>query len=250
MERFSQDGVEWLQFDLLSDIPRLRHAVFLRHGGHSKGPYHSLNMSYHVHDEKEDVKENVEKIKEILQVPKLVSAKQAHDKQIAHIVDTSLEEQIDYDALLTEIPNIGLMINHADCQATIFYDPKHRAIANVHVGWRGNLLNIYQETIHRMQSLFDSKPADLLVCISPSLGPDDAEFINYSQEFPEEFWSFQVRPTYFDLWALSEFQLQAAGVLHHHIEVARISTYSNPQDFFSYRRHKVTGRHGTCVTLI
>jgi len=38
-------------------------------------------------------------------------------------------------------------------------------------------------------------------------------------------------------------------VLRHHIEVAGICTFANAQDFFSYRRDRVTGRNGTVVML-
>ena len=250
MERFSQDGIEWLEFDLLTDIPQVKHGVFLRLGGKSEGPFRGLNVSYDVGDDKTHVDANLKQIKDALKVPQLVWGKQAHGKNISHVTPKSLNQNHTCDAFISNLSNTALMVKHADCQAVIFYDPKNKAIANIHVGWRGNVINILEETIRHMQKTFGSNPADLLVCISPSLGPDEAEFVNYSTELPEEFWTFQVRPTYFDLWAISEYQLQSAGILPHHIEIARLSTYSNPHDYFSYRRDKITGRHGTCVVLV
>ncbi|MFQ5729954.1 MAG: hypothetical protein ACE5GN_06305, partial [Waddliaceae bacterium] len=47
---------------------------------------------------------------------------------------------------------------------------------------------VQAEAIGFMQAKYGSLPADLLVGISPSLGPQSAEFINYRQEFPEPFW--------------------------------------------------------------
>ncbi len=116
------------------------------------------------------------------------------------------------------------MIRHADCQATIFYDPEHNAIANVHCGWRGNVQNIYRATAFEMRKTFSSKPENILVGISPSLGPEKSEFINYRKEFPESFLPYEIKPTYFDLWAISRMQLEASGILPHHIEVASICT--------------------------
>ena len=124
-------------------------------------------------------------------------------------------------------------------------DPVCRAIANVHAGWKGNAQNIYREVIERMHALFRSRPENLLVGISPSLGPDASEFVNWQSELPEFFWEFQFKPNYFNLWELSRKQLLSCGVLAHHIEIASICTYANPQDFFSYRRCKKSGRHGT-----
>lgn len=254
MQKKNQQGVEWLEFDLLSDIPGLRHASFLRHGGTSEGDFKSLNASYNVGDDPQHVKANLDLIQQCFkqdtqQDLPLFWARQCHSKEIAHIQPHSPQETPSCDALVTNTPGLTLMIRHADCQAAIFYDPVHRVIANVHAGWRGNVENIYAETIQYLQKNFDSKPSELLVCISPSLGPDDAEFVHYKHEFPPEFWEFQTRPTYFDLWAISEYQLHMAGVLSHHIEMARISTYANPYDYFSYRLNKHTGRLATCVAL-
>lgn len=254
MQRQKQHGIEWLEFDLLSDIPRLKHAVFLRHGGCSEGAYASLNTGFHVGDNPAHVRENIERIKGQLQgeVPNwshLVWGRANHGKSIAMVNDQSAEEILDVDGLMTATPGVSLMMKHADCQIAIIYDPRRRAIANIHAGWRGSVANIYGEAIQYMKQAFGSHPSELLVCISPSLGPDEAEFINFRTELPEEFWNFQSRPTYFDFWSITESQLQAAGVLPHHIEVARLSTYSNPLDYFSHRRDKIAGRHATCITL-
>lgn len=294
MQRFKHNHIEWLEFDLLADIPHLKHAVFLRQGGSSQGPFHSLNVSYDVGDEPTHVAANLAAIQAILQQDvsdplHLCWAKQNHGKQVAHIHSCSLVESIHSDqlhlgsmsgakaaqfcchnaslganpcvpdatelslycdALVTADKGMALMIKHADCQAAIFYDPTNQAIANVHAGWRGSVSNIYAEIVHTMQQTFGSRPQELLACISPSLGPEEAEFIHYNQELPEELWDFQVKSNYFDFWAISEYQLQAAGLLPHHIEIAKISTYSNAHDYFSYRRERVTGRNGTVVALV
>lgn len=253
--RYQCNEIEWLEFDLLSDIPKLKHAVFLRHGGVSEGPFHSLNTDDRVGDNPQHVKENIERIKGQLkhQVPswkQTVIGKANHGTSHALVTEHSPEEILGVDGLLTKQAGVTLLMRHADCQVALFYDTKNHAIACVHAGWRGSVANIYKETIQSMKRAFGSNPSDLLVCISPSLGPYEAEFINYQTEIPEELWHFQAIPTYFDFWSMSEFQLQNAGVLPHHIEIARLSTFSNPHDFFSYRRDKVTGRHATCITLV
>lgn len=249
MQRKSQNGVEWLEFDLFAEIPQLRHGVFLRHGGASKGAYTSLNLGLLVGDDPSHVAANREKVSTILQLQHLAWMRQCHSKTINEIHSIS-EEPPQGDALTTCIPGIGLMALHADCQAAIIYDPIHHAVANVHAGWRGSVQNIYAETIHFMQKRYHSRPQDLLVGISPSLGPEDAQFINYRKELPEEFWEFQIdKPDYFDFWAISKHQLKQCGILPHHIEIASISTYSNPENYFSYRRSQVAGRHGTIVVL-
>lgn len=248
MQRKEKAGISWLEFDLLADIPSLTHGVFLRHGGHSTGPYSSLNLGGHVGDCLKDVQQNISDVSSVLKIPQLIWSEQIHSK-IIHNCTLATKKGMQGDGLTTSSPGLGLMVMHADCQAAIFYDPIQGAVANVHAGWRGSVQNIYLETICQMKKDYGSNPANLLVCISPSLGPQDAQFINYENELPEEFWEFQVAPTYFDFWAISHHQLIQGGILPHHIEMAGISTYAHPADYFSYRRQRITGRNGTLVAI-
>lgn len=246
MLKNTHGGITQLTFELLSHAG-LKHGVFLRHGGHSKGAYHSLNMSFDVGDSPSDVEANIHLVKQALGIPHLIWTTQCHGTIILPAAMASTSSSC--DALHTDIPHLGLLIKHADCQAAIFYDPIHHAIANVHAGWRGSVQNIYKETIEAMKVAYGSQPQDLLVGISPSLGPNSAEFIHYKKELPEEFHPFQIKPNYFDFWEISRYQLQRCGVLPHHIEIAQIDTYANPNDYFSFRREKTTGRNATVVAL-
>lgn len=255
MQRFQHHTIEWLTFDLLSSCPRLHHGVFLRSGGVSQAPFASLNTGKYVGDNCLDVKTNLERLQSCFYsfIPNwshFVYGKACHETALAVVNRTSSRELINYDGLITDEIGITLMMKHADCQIALFYDPIHHVAANIHAGWRGSVKNIYKKTIQQMRYLYGSHPENLLVCISPSLGPEEAEFINYQVDFPENFWSFQIRPNYFDFWTLSEHQLRQEGILPHHIETARLCTYNCSQDYFSYRRDKITGRHATCITLL
>ena len=254
MQKFQKNSLEWLIFDLLSQFPRVHHAVFLRGGGVSQGPFAGLNTGWQVGDDPTHVQTNLSRLQNHLQSSikpwsHFVWGRACHDTALAEVHAHSPQELIDYDGLLTAQLGITLMMKHADCQIALFYDPIQHVVANVHAGWRGSVKNIYQKTVQQMHHLYGSNPANIFVCISPSLGPQEAEFINYRKELPESFWPFQVRDNYFDFWAISEMQLQQAAILPHHIEIARLSTYTNPRDYFSYRRDKITGRHATCITL-
>lgn len=249
MIRRKKENIEWLEFEQLQEFPEIIHGIFLRHGGDSPPPFDSLNVGGGSGDQFSAVKQNRKKILNLLGISELVSSLQVHGDRV---VTVPIEQQIldaGCDGLITTKRNIGLLIKHADCQAAIFYDPKHKVVGNVHCGWRGNVKNIYGKAIAEMKQRFTSKPEDILVCISPSLGPEKAEFINYQNELPKEFLPFQVSPTYFDLWGIAKMQLQSAGILEHHIEIAEICTYLEEKDFFSFRREKKTGRHGTVVAL-
>jgi YfiH family protein len=200
-------------------------------------------------DQWENIRENRKRAAVILGIEKIASVYQVHSDTVVHVSNRDSLDLGEADALCTQLSEVGLMIKHADCQAAIFYDPVNRALANVHAGWRGNVKNIYGKTLDRLKEAFGTSPRDLIVCISPSLGPSHAEFQNYREEFPEAFWKFQIVPQYFDLWALARSQLEERGVPTDQIEIASICTHANPQDFFSYRRDKITGRHATIAAL-
>ncbi len=246
MQRHSHNGVEWLTLDLLSNCPRLAHGFFLRHGGVSEGAFDSLNLALTQGDLPEHVTTNRQRALDALGINDYTNLYQKHS---SHVVEANPNSKGEGDGLITDRFDLGLLVLHADCQAAIFYDPIHHALANVHAGWRGSVANIYKKTVERMKVRYGSRPEELLVGISPSLGPMAAEFRNYRTELPKSFWPYQVKPTYFDFWEISRQQLTEAGVLPHHIEIAELCTYSNPEECFSYRRVQESGRHGTLAAL-
>jgi YfiH family protein len=248
MKKNEKDGLVWLQFELLAQFPKLQHGIFLRKGGESLGNFSSLNVSDDVGDCHLAVRNNIEKIRKAFDLNRMISAKQVHGKHL-EAINFKCDLKPVCDGMITSSPRLGIMIMHADCQAAIFYDPIKHIIANVHAGWRGSVLNIYRETINLMKERYGSAAENIHVGISPSLGPINAQFINFKTELPREFWEFQVKPHYFDFWNISRHQLQQSGVLPHHIEIAEICTFCVKEDFFSYRREKITGRHGAVVSL-
>jgi hypothetical protein len=224
------------------------HGVYARTGGQSPAPYRSLNVGLHVGDSEACVLGNRELIREHLALACLVSARQVHGDRV-WVVAAPLGRDVElegYDALVTDRPGIGLMIQQADCQAVLLHDPRTRAVANIHSGWRGSVLNIIARTVEVMQEAYGTRPADLVAAISPSLGPCCAEFRNHARELPADFQSYQVRPDHFDFWAISRDQLLAAGLRREQIEIAGDCTKCD-ENFFSYRRERITGRFASVI---
>ena len=252
MIRKQKDGIEWLEFELLADIPALAHGIFLRHGGVSDGPYRSLHAGKNEESDSEAIGENRSRIKKILKLDHLISAYEVHGTSIVHVSGPS-KEIPNCDGMITREANLGLMIKHADCQATIFYDPEHQAIANVHCGWRGNVQNIYRETVLEMRKTFLPSPENILSRrFLQALGPKNRNLSTIERNFQKSFLPYEVKPTYFDLWAISQDAARGSeGILSHHIEIASICTYSHPEDYFSFRRdNRVTGNHATVAVLL
>uniref|UniRef100_A0A7C4W173 Purine nucleoside phosphorylase n=1 Tax=Desulfatirhabdium butyrativorans TaxID=340467 RepID=A0A7C4W173_9BACT len=250
----SFDGLAYYQFPHLDRYGGVVHGVFTRKGGVSQGPYESLNVAIHNGDRVEDVRENRRRMTEALGGDvRLVCCSQVHGDGV-HVlsrqdIDSLDERRIIADALITDIPGIVLVIQVADCQPVLLFDPKIRVIANVHSGWRGSIANIVGKTVRVMQERFGSKAEHIRAGIGPSLGPCCAEFIHYRTEIPETFWSYRIDETHFDFWRLTRDQLMAEGVLEDHIEDSGMCTRCCSDLFFSYRRQKVTGRFAAVILL-
>jgi YfiH family protein len=230
--------------------------MFSRHGGVSRGVYASLNVGLHVGDEAEAVVANRQRIKEAMAVPVLFSARQVHGGGIYCLTEPLLTGDLEvagYDALVTDQPGIGLMIQQADCQAVLLFDPLRRVIAAVHCGWRGSVLRLVPQVVEVMHVRYGSVAADLQAVISPSLGPCCAEFVNHRRELPADFSPFMVQENYFDFWRITRAQLTSAGVADAAIRTAGHCTCCS-DDYFSYRRAvrrgiEQTGRNCSVIAL-
>jgi len=246
----SPDPLEWYSTDLVS----APHAMFARSGGVSAFPFAGLNLSYGVGDAPEAVKVNRQLVKQCLGLEYLVSAQQVHGDLVIITDDIQQDTELPgCDGLITSQPGVGLLIQQADCQAVQLHDPIQGVVAAVHSGWRGSVFNITGKTVAIMQDHYGVNPADLRAVISPSLGPCCAQFINYLQELPGSLHCWQVKPDYFDFWAITRSQLAEAGLPEEQVETVGICT-SCSRSFFSYRRavrqgDGTTGRNGSVIAL-
>ena len=224
-------------------------------GGVSVPPYQSLNLSFGVGDQQEAVRENRARLKKNLGIRWLLSARQVHGEAIHQQREPLLAdlEVPNCDALICQQPGAALMIQHADCQAVLLYDPAHKVIAAVHNGWRGSAANLLGKVISCLQQDWGSHPPELQALISPSLGPCCSEFINHQLELPSHFQQFMVRENYFDFWQISSEQLVSAGLRRQAISLSGVCTRCSAQHF-SYRRATVesqglTGRNASLIIL-
>ena len=246
------DGLRYFRSPLLAGLTGGGARVFHPAGGHEPRGLSQSQCQPGGGGPPEAVAENLRRMRQALGLAKLAGAAQVHGGRAAVItsLDQARAEDIpEVDILVTTVPGLGLLIKQADCQAVMFYDPVNRVVANVHCGWRGQVSNILGETVRLLQSRFGTRPADLYAAVGPSLGPCCAEFNNFRGEFSPALWDYQVRPTYFDLWRLSRDQLATAGLLPERLDLAGLCTRCGADDFYSYRRDRVTGRQGAVIAL-
>lgn len=242
---------------LIKDAPpELVHGSVSRYGGVSCGPYASNNISFGVGDEESKVAQNRAAIKRRFGIEYLVSAHQVHGSRIHQVKPPVTGDFIvdGADALITNVPGVGLMIGHADCQPVVIHDPVNRAVAAIHSGWRGSVVDIVGKTVAAMQEKFNSRPETLLTGIGPSLGPCCAEFVNYQEELPVTFQRHMVSDHHFDFWQITGEQLRRCGVREEAISCVGVCTRCCP-DYFSYRRAGaetagITGRNATVIAVL
>ena len=91
-------------------------------------------------------------VKKILALPHLLTAKQVHGSEIYCLTEPLIEDREveGFDALITDLSGVGLMIQQADCQAVLLFDPVREVIAAVHCGWRGSVQAILLRVIAAM----------------------------------------------------------------------------------------------------
>ncbi|MDI6687156.1 MAG: peptidoglycan editing factor PgeF [Desulfobacterales bacterium] len=252
-----KNGLLFFQFPNFAQFSDIRHGIFTKNCGHSKNSYQSMNVSLSVGNNNSDVKENRRIISKCMGKNKLVFANQVHETNVLILsknnpppVEDAFSKPGIGDAMVTDIPEKLLLVQVADCQAVLMYDPFRRVVANVHCGWRGSVNNIIGKTIKIMADIFGCNASHIVAGISPSLGPCCAEFINYKTEIPDMLWKYKDGSNNFDFWSLSLDQLCNAGVLIENICLSQICTKCNTHLFFSFRGQKTTGRTAAVIGLI
>ena len=251
-----QNGLRFYQFDSLD----IKHAVFTRHGGLSPEPWKSLNLGGTVGDEIERVRGNRFLSFEALgcRPDSIFDVWQVHSAD-AVCADTPRNFDEPYqkaDIILTDKPEVTLFMRFADCVPILVHDPVKRVVGIAHAGWLGTVRDVAKATVETMVERYDSRPADVIACIGPSIGPDHYEvggdvISQVEQTFGAD--ASLVLPqhgsrTHFDLWKANQYLLERAGVRQ--IELAGICTACHTDDWFSHRAEKgKTGRFGALISL-
>jgi polyphenol oxidase len=260
-------GLRVLQVPALAKLPWLVHGFSTRVGGVSKlDGKRVLNLGFTEWDARENVKENRRRLQTAIgaQDLKLISLLQFHSDAILHF-DSAPTEPSRGDAAVSKNPGLLLAVQTADCVPILLVDPKNRAVAAVHAGWRGTLARIVQKAIGRMQMQFASKAADLLAAIGPAIGgccyevgtevaaafsgqfPNAAEFFDelLTGDEPNPLqWLNRMPPGHqpparkvlLDLPKANRAQLKAVGVPAANIFVSDLCTGCRRDLLFSYRK--------------
>ena len=254
----------WLSSSLLDGAP-VRHGFSTRLGGVSPAPWDSLNLGISRGDSDENVRENYRRFCAAVgvTVESTVFTQQTHSENIrlvtAQDAGKGLLRPRDYtevDALITDTPDLSLVVFSADCGTVLLYDPVHQAIGAVHAGWRGCAAGIVEKTVAAMGAAYGSRPAELLAALGPCIGPCCFETDGDVPEamraalgaIANAYITVKGPKFHVDLAGLNRQWLLRAGLLPERIEVSGICTACRPDLFWSHR--KMGDQRGVQVAVI
>lgn len=227
--------------DILTEIKFIDHGFFDRTGGESTGKFESLNVGINRGDE--NALNNREKIAEYFGVSlsDLVILNQKHGDVVHIITEENLEQykfkSIDQalknegDAIITNIKNLLIGVNTADCAPILLCDKDLKYIAVIHAGWRGSNGQIIENTIEKMKFLGCK---NIIAAIGPCLQKRYFEIkSNTNSQIDRKYISFIGEKALFDMQRQVLEKLMKSGVKS--VSKLNIDTISN-NNYFSYRR--------------
>jgi YfiH family protein len=248
-----------LQFSSFHNIRGLRHAVTTRSGGTSTRPYASLNLGFHVSDEKNSVQQNRQIAARSLGIDAahVVAMQQTHSTNVQMVTQAeagrgALDWQSgipDTDALITAKVNVPLLILVADCAPLLLADPVNRVLAVVHAGWRGAVARIASKAVLQMAQRFGSKPEDVRIGVGPCLCAScfevGDEVVTAASEIAPHAVLHDYEKPHLDLREVLRADLMQHRVLDTNIEIMTRCPRCENATFFSHRGESgTTGRFG------
>jgi polyphenol oxidase len=261
-------GVTVVQSAILESSNGVVHAFSTRQGGVSKPPFAALNLGQSVGDDRTSVEENRRRFFGGFGIAgmRVVRAKQVHGNGVLR-VDAKLigrtgfpyslaDEPAEFDALITNLPGLALVVSTADCLPILIHDPVRRAVAAVHAGWRGTAKRIAVQALAAMREAYRTEAGDCRAAIGPGIRRCCFEVDAVVTEvmagaLPN--WGRHATANRAGHWLLdiagiNRALLEAAGVGADRIEDVELCTSCRNDLFFSHRAEK--GRTGRMMNFI
>jgi len=136
-----KNGLSFYQFPNFNQHREIFHGVFTRDAGFSKPPFDSLNIGLNVGDDEKRVLKNRQAITECTDNLKPVFTRQVHGTVVIKIDGKHIKRNEllgsspEGDAMVTNLSGIMPVIQVADCQPVLLFDPVRKVVANIHSGF-------------------------------------------------------------------------------------------------------------------
>ncbi len=262
------NGIEILELEPFKKLPWLAHGFSTRPGGSSVLPSGDrvLNLSFTEWDTREAVQRNRSAFQCAIGARGLefVPLKQFHSA-VVHLVRAAPAGPCKGDASFTSTPGLLLGVQTADCVPILLVDPRKRAIAAIHAGWRGTLARIAQKTVGEMRKRLGTDPKGMVAALGPAIGgccyevgtelvTDFTSQFADAEEYFDEMrtgdepnplqWLNMMPPGHqpppknvrLDLRKANRSQLLGAGLADENIFVSELCTACHSDLFFTYRK--------------
>lgn len=214
--------------------------------GDSLAPFTAFNLGLHVGDEPTAVKSNRAQLLSECELQDAQWLEQVHGIECVKAVR---DDEIPVaDACWSDEKQLACIVMTADCLPVVFRQGKK--IAAAHAGWRGLLDGVLESTLCH----FD--PAHTDIWFGPAIGANAFEvgpevreqFMQRDENCEHAFKPSQNSGKWLaDIYQLARIRLMAAGVGAQRVYGGEHCTYTNDEQFFSYRRDGVTGRIATVI---
>jgi YfiH family protein len=168
---------------------------------------------------------------------RLMLLKQVHG---ARVVEAPWHGTPEADASLAEAPGFLLGIETADCLPILLVDPRRRAVAAAHAGWRGTAAAVACRAVEALVAR-GSRTSDLVAALGPAIGPCCYEV---GEELRGAFGAeadLVLRPgpkgrPHLDLRTANTRQLLRAGLPERSLHQLDECTFCRADRYHSYRR--------------
>ena len=223
-----------------------------RIGGVSLPPYDSLNLGAHCGDNLQHVEENRRRMFAAGGLPSYpVWLEQVHGTAVLKL-DGGPYESKRADASYCNVPGTVCAVMTADCLPVLFCNRAGTEVAAAHAGWRGLCEGVLEETV----ACFADSPESIMAWLGPAIGPDAFEvgpevreaFMAEQSEAATAFVSSSNEGKWLaDIYLLARLRLARAGVTA--VYGGEYCTFSDGEQFYSYRRNGQTGRMASIIWL-
>lgn len=229
--------------------------ITLRSRGASVKPYENFNLATHVGDDPQQVALNRQHLIHQLNLQaQPVWLNQVHGTEV--VKSAPRLDLPDADGCFSDTIDQACVILTADCMPILLCNQQGTNVAAIHAGWRGLCGGIISNALN----LFD-KNDSVLVYLGPAIS---AKHFEVGSEVLDKFLSGainsehraniekaftkSVNDRYFaDLYALARAELAEKGVTD--IFGGDFCSFSQSDQFYSYRREKQCGRNASLIWL-
>ncbi|HLS21801.1 MAG TPA: peptidoglycan editing factor PgeF [Paenalcaligenes sp.] len=240
---------------------RLRYFTTTRQSGMSTGPWASWNLGAHCGDDAQAVSRNRMRLQEYLPAPPHW-LQQVHGTEVVQFRKNTSDPAVllTADAAFTRDTDCVLAILTADCLPIVVTDADNSILGVAHAGWRGLAAGVIAQLARQLQRYCQSE--HWFAWVGPAIGAQHFEvgqevYDAFVQDAPQDRQHFVLQPDstadekkwHADLAGLAQMRLERSFAARIQVEQSQLCTFTQAEQFYSYRRDGITGRMATVAWL-